>query len=82
MVEDYGLRLHGEPSQWTPGHVMHCINTMRQLTQCMADATPISLANAPKHGIRYAIVSLPGAKDVYDEIWPYLGDLGPPADLW
>ncbi|WQF84100.1 Putative mycotoxin biosynthesis protein UstYa [Colletotrichum destructivum] len=107
MVEDYGLRLHGEPSQWTPGHVMHCINTMRQLTQCMADATPISLvqgaekhlgdgqqmwcrdfdglrrwANAPERGLRYAIVSPPGAKDVYDEIWPYPGDLGPPADLW
>ncbi|KAF4862255.1 Cyclochlorotine biosynthesis protein R [Colletotrichum siamense] len=107
MVEDYGLRLHGEPSQWTPGHVMHCINTMRQLTQCMADATPISLvhgaekhlgdgqqmwcrdfdglrhwANAPERGLRYAIVSPPGAKDVYDEIWPYPGDSGPPADLW
>ncbi|EFQ25769.1 hypothetical protein CGRA01v4_14163 [Colletotrichum graminicola] len=43
MVEDYGLRLHGEPSQWTPGHVMHCINTLRQLVQCMADAAPITL---------------------------------------
>ncbi|KAK2777205.1 hypothetical protein CKAH01_12171 [Colletotrichum kahawae] len=107
MVEDYGLRLHGEPSQWTPGHVMHCINTMRQLTQCMADATPISLAqggekhlgdgqqmwcrdfdglrrwaNAPERGLRYNIVSPPGAKDVYDEIWPYPGESDPPADLW
>ncbi|KAK1985728.1 LOW QUALITY PROTEIN: hypothetical protein LZ30DRAFT_746955 [Colletotrichum cereale] len=85
MVEDYGFRLHGETSQWTPGHFMHCLNTMRQLIQCMADASPISLvkgterhpgdgqqmycrdfdglrrwANAPKRGVRYAIVSPPG----------------------
>lgn len=107
MVEDYGLRLHGKPSQWTPVHVMHCINMMRQLIQCMADATRISLvqgaerhlgdgqqmwccdfdslrrwANASECRLRYAIVSPPGAKDAYYEIWPYLGDLGPPADLW
>ncbi|KAK1570033.1 uncharacterized protein LY79DRAFT_527651 [Colletotrichum navitas] len=107
MVEDYGHRLHGESSHWTPGHVMHCINTMRQLTQCMADATPISLikgserhlgdgqqmfcrdfdglrhwANAPERGVRYAITSPPGAKDEYEEIWPYPGESDPPADLW
>ncbi|KAK1973200.1 hypothetical protein LZ30DRAFT_671992 [Colletotrichum cereale] len=107
MVEDYGHRLHGEPSQWTPGHVMHCINTMRQLVQCMADASPISLikgserhlgdgqqmfcrdfdglrrwANDPERGVRYTIISSPGSKDEYEEIWPYPGESQPPKDLW
>ncbi|KAK1959706.1 hypothetical protein LY78DRAFT_707296 [Colletotrichum sublineola] len=107
MVEDYGLRLHGEPSQWTPGHIMHCINTMRQLVQCMADASIISAiqgsekhlgdgqqmycrdfdglrhwANAPERGVRYRIVSPPGAKEMYEEILPYPGESQPPPDWW
>ncbi|KAK2029759.1 hypothetical protein LX32DRAFT_663044 [Colletotrichum zoysiae] len=105
MVEDYGYRLHGEPSQWTSGHFMHCINTMRQLIQCTADVTPMSYikgserhlgdgqqmfcrdfdglrhwANAPERGIRYRIVSPSGAKDKYEQIWPYPGESQLPPD--
>ncbi|OLN96156.1 hypothetical protein CCHL11_03204 [Colletotrichum chlorophyti] len=50
MTEDYGYRLHDLHSQWTPGHVMHCLNRMRQLLQCMSDATPVSYLKNGRHG--------------------------------
>ncbi|KAK1973227.1 hypothetical protein LZ30DRAFT_611427 [Colletotrichum cereale] len=49
ITDDYGRRIHGLGSQWTPGHVMHCINVLRQLIQCMADTSLVSFAHSP-HG--------------------------------
>lgn len=32
-------------SQWSPKHVAHCLNAIREAIMCLADATPMSYVN-------------------------------------
>ncbi|KAI1673237.1 DUF3328 domain containing protein [Pyrenophora tritici-repentis] len=42
IAEEYGYRVNNRSSQWAPGHVAHCLNTLREAVTCLADATPLS----------------------------------------
>ncbi|XPS95452.1 hypothetical protein M3J09_004742 [Ascochyta lentis] len=42
IAEEYGYRVNNRSSQWTSGHVAHCLNTLREAVMCLADATPLS----------------------------------------
>ncbi|KAK2758091.1 hypothetical protein CKAH01_16922 [Colletotrichum kahawae] len=42
IFEDIGYRVLNKTSKWEPGHVIHCLNTVRSAVTCLADATPIS----------------------------------------
>src|SRR5690242_12897677 len=42
ITEEYGFRVNNRSSQWAPGHVAHCLNTLREAVTCLADATPLS----------------------------------------
>ncbi|KAF6793407.1 hypothetical protein CSOJ01_13924 [Colletotrichum sojae] len=42
IFEDVGYRVVNKTSKWEPGHVIHCLNTVRSAITCLADATPIS----------------------------------------
>lgn len=50
IAEEYGYRYHNMSSQWGPGHVAHCLNTIREAIMCLADATPMSYVNGFAHG--------------------------------
>ncbi|KAH3906228.1 hypothetical protein HBH56_205480 [Parastagonospora nodorum] len=42
LVEAYGFEVHNQASQWAPGHVAHCLNTLRDAIMCSANAMPVS----------------------------------------
>lgn len=58
IVEEYAHRLHASnnsdsnstSSRWGPGHVVHCLNTLRDAVMCMADATPMTFVNGFQMG--------------------------------
>ncbi|TLD18020.1 hypothetical protein PspLS_10430 [Pyricularia sp. CBS 133598] len=45
ITEEYGYRVNNRTSAWTPSHIAHCINTIREAVMCLADATPMSYVN-------------------------------------
>ncbi|KAG6353962.1 hypothetical protein INS49_005220 [Diaporthe citri] len=45
ITEEYGFRYHNMSSQWSPKHVAHCLNAIREAIMCLADATPMSYVN-------------------------------------
>lgn len=50
IAEEYGYRVNNRTSQWTPGHIAHCLNAIREAIMCLADATPMSYVNGFANG--------------------------------
>ncbi|KZL70126.1 hypothetical protein CT0861_01364 [Colletotrichum tofieldiae] len=44
IAEEFAYRIHNQ-SKWTEPHIAHCVNTLRDAIQCLADAQPLSFVN-------------------------------------